>query len=74
MKCNKQFKYSNYVTFSHFHRTTVNNSGLDCISSKCMKIYKTRKENDIQRFIKYVDTESSKQNISAIIMDNWAIM
>ena len=27
MKCNKQFKYSNYVAFSHFHGTAVNNSG-----------------------------------------------
>lgn len=29
MKCNKQLKYSNYVAFSHFHGTAVNNSGLD---------------------------------------------
>lgn len=28
MKCNKQLKYSNYVAFSHFHGTAVNNSGL----------------------------------------------
>ena len=28
MKCKKQFKHSNYVTLSRFHRTTVNNSGL----------------------------------------------
>ena len=28
MKCNKQFKHSNFVTLSRFHRTTVNNSGL----------------------------------------------
>ena len=28
MKCNKQLKYSNYVAFSHFHGTSVNNSGL----------------------------------------------
>ena len=29
MKCNKQLKYSNYVAFSHFHGTAVNNSGLE---------------------------------------------
>ena len=29
MKCNKQFKHSNYVTLSRFHRTTVNNSGIE---------------------------------------------
>ncbi len=28
MKCNKWLKYSNYVAFSHFHGTAVNNSGL----------------------------------------------
>ena len=28
MKSNIQLKYSNYVAFSHFHGTTVNNSGL----------------------------------------------
>ena len=28
MKCNKRLKYSNYVAFSHFHGTAVNNSGL----------------------------------------------
>lgn len=28
MKCNKQLKYSNYVAYSHFHGTAVNNSGL----------------------------------------------
>ncbi len=29
MKCNKQLKYSNYVALSHFHRVSVNNSGLE---------------------------------------------
>jgi len=28
MKCNKRLKYNNYVAFSHFHGTAVNNSGL----------------------------------------------
>ena len=28
MKSSIQLKYSNYVAFSHFHGTTVNNSGL----------------------------------------------
>lgn len=28
MKCNKQLKYSNYVAYSHFHGTAVNNSGI----------------------------------------------
>ena len=28
MKSNKQLKYSNYVAFSHFHGTAVNNSGV----------------------------------------------
>jgi len=28
MKCNKRLKYCNYVAFSHFHGTAVNNSGL----------------------------------------------
>ena len=27
MKCNKRLKYNNYVAFSHFHGTAVNNSG-----------------------------------------------
>ena len=31
MKCKKQFKHSNYVTLSRFHRTTVNNSGFSYI-------------------------------------------
>ena len=31
MKCNKRLKYNNYVAFSHFHGTAVNNSGLDTI-------------------------------------------
>jgi len=29
MKYNMELKYSNYVTFNHFHRIAVNNSGLD---------------------------------------------
>ena len=28
MKCNKQYKYSNYVAFCHFHGIAVNNLGL----------------------------------------------
>ena len=28
MKCNKRLKYNNYVAFSHFHGTAVNNSGV----------------------------------------------
>ena len=31
MKCNKRLKYSNYVAFSHFHGTAVNNSGYTII-------------------------------------------
>ena len=33
MKCNKQLKYSNYMAFSYFHCTTVNNSGLSIFSN-----------------------------------------
>ena len=41
MKCNKQLKYSNYVAFSHFHGTAVNNSGLNIINgySKNNRVY-----------------------------------
>ena len=37
MKCNKRLKYNNYVAFSHFHGTAVNNSGLNKIMSELNK-------------------------------------
>ena len=35
MKCNKRLKYNNYVAFSHFHGTAVNNSGEIVYVGKC---------------------------------------
>ena len=49
MKCNKRLKYCNYVAFSHFHGTAVNNSGL---------IYKNRFEKEATLKIKAQDGSS----------------
>ena len=46
MKCNKQLKYSNYVAFSHFHGTAVNNSGL---SKMIIDIFVTLKAHIAQQ-------------------------
>ena len=51
MKCNKQFKHSNFVTLSRFHRTTVNNSGLVIEHKsnvpKGFKLYKQSKPENL---------------------------
>ena len=39
MKCNKRLKYNNYVAFSHFHGTAVNNSGLNTMLKKINEKY-----------------------------------
>ena len=53
MKCNKRLKYNNYVAFSHFHGTAVNNSGLiiailhknKYIKSEAEKVIRTIEKN-----------------------------
>ena len=60
MKCNKRLKYNNYVAFSHFHGTAVNNSGLASVdvtyirhpNQKQIKIKKERElyEKEFKKF------------------------
>ena len=52
VKCNIRFKYSSNVTFSYFHRITVNNSGLGI----------KKFDNPISRSSKIVPQEVQKSN------------
>ena len=62
MKSNIQLKYSNYVAFSHFHRTTVNNSGLGKKVDKSQK----KKESSTFKAKKLIDAvDKSKLIVKA---------
>ena len=71
MKCNKQLKYSNYVAFSHFHGTAVNNSGL-VMSNK----YITNHFSDIKKYASVVENRMDDENctIETVLRDNAEIL
>ena len=49
MKCNKRLKYNNYVAFSHFHGTAVNNSGLVYKITESWKSYSSSDCSDLYK-------------------------
>ena len=61
MKCNKRLKYCNYVAFSHFHGTAVNNSGLITAFEKKEQENLTMEEkNAIKKLVKALKEEAAK--------------
>ena len=71
MKCNKRLKYSNYVAFSHFHGTAVNNSGLVFIicvkydGAKLAKLMKLFTDNDAYSSDEFPITSELKSRLKS---------
>ena len=73
MKCNKQLKYSNYVAFSHFHGTAVNNSGQVIISQEVLPIF-IKERLKIITTCSYADLKNKNQHPNKKISDHFPII